>query len=179
MGVETMEYKKTEKLLNEQINKEFYSAYLYLAMSSYFESKNLTGFANWFYVQAQEERDHAMIIYRYMHKINAPVELTAIDMPEGEFASCAEVLDKTLEHEKYVTSLIYNILDAANEERDYKTVQFLQWFVTEQTEEEENATNLIEKLKIAGMGEAGLFLMDKDMAARVYVQAAPLAAANG
>ena len=169
---------KTEKLLNQQINKELYSAYLYLAMSSYFQERNLSGFANWFYVQAQEERDHAMIIYNYMHHTNAPVKLTAIDMPEGEFKSVADVLDKTLEHEKYVTSLIYAIMDAANEERDYKAVQFLQWFVTEQAEEEDNATNLIEHLKIAGTGEGGLYLMDKDMALRVYTQAAPLAAAN-
>lgn len=173
-----MDYNKTEMLLNQQINKELFSSYLYLAMSSYFESKNLAGFANWFYVQAQEERDHAIIIYKYMHRINAPVKLTAIDMPEGDFASVAEVLNKTLEHEKYVTSLIYDLVDAATQERDYKTVQMLQWFVTEQAEEEENATNLIEKHKLAGMGEAGLFLMDKDMAARVYVQAAPLAAAG-
>jgi ferritin len=173
-----MNNQKTEKLLNEQINKELYSAYLYLAMSSYFQAKNLAGFANWFYVQAQEERDHAMIIYNYMHRIGAPVELTAIDMPEGAFDSVADVLDKTLEHEKHVTSLIYAILDAANEEHDYKAIQFLQWFVTEQAEEEENATNLIESLKIAGMGEGGLYMMDKDMAQRVYTQAAPLANAG-
>lgn len=173
-----MDHKKTEMLLNQQINKELFSSYLYLSMSSYFESKNLVGFANWFYVQAQEERDHAIIFYKYMHRINAPVELTAIEMPEGQFTSIAEVLNKTLEHEQYVTSLIYDLVDAANQERDYKTVQMLQWFVTEQAEEEENATNLIEKLKLAGLGETGLFLMDKDMAVRVYVQAAPLAAAN-
>ena len=173
-----MNNQKTEKLLNEQINKEFYSSYLYLAMSSYFQAKNLAGFANWFYVQAQEERDHAMIIYNYMHRIGAPVTLTAIDTPEGTFASVAEVLDKTLEHEKYVTSLIYAILDAANEEHDYKAIQFLQWFVTEQEEEEENATNLIESLKIAGTGEGGLYMMDKDMGQRVYTQASPLANAK-
>lgn len=173
-----MDNQKTLKLLNQQINKELFSAYLYLAMSSYFQDKNLAGFANWFYVQAQEERDHAMIIYNYMHRINAPVKLTAIDMPEGEYKSVAEVLDKTLEHEQLVTSLIYAILDAANEEKDYKAIQFLQWFVTEQEEEEENATNLIESLKIAGSGEGGLYLMDKDMAARVYVQASPLANAK-
>ncbi len=173
-----MQNKKTEQLLNEQINKELYSAYLYLAMSSYFQAKNLSGFANWFYVQAQEERDHAMIIYNYMHRIDAPVKLTAIDMPQGDFKSVAEVLDKTLEHEKYVTSLIYAILDAANEEKDYKAIQFLQWFVTEQEEEEENATGLIESLKIAGTGEGGLYMMDKDMAQRVYTQASPLAGAN-
>jgi ferritin len=119
-----------------------------------------------------------MIIYNYMHHVNAPVKLTAIDMPEGAFKSVAEVLDKTLAHEQYVTSLIYAILDAANEEKDYKAIQFLQWFVTEQAEEEENAVGLIEKLKIAGTGETGLYLMDKDMAARVYVQASPLANAN-
>lgn len=173
-----MNNQKTLQLLNQQINKELYSAYLYLAMSSYFQARNLAGFANWFYVQAQEERDHAMIIYNYMHHIGAPVTLTAIDMPEGEFKSVAEVLDKTLAHEKLVTSLIYAILDAANEEKDYKAIQFLQWFVTEQVEEEENAMGLIESLKIAGTGEGGLYLMDKDMAARVYTQASPLANAN-
>ena len=170
-----MGYPKTEKLLNEQINKELFSAYLYLAMSSYFNSKNLMGFENWFFVQAQEERDHALILYRYMHRINAKVVLTALETPEGDFKNVAEVLDKTLEHEQFITSSIYDIVDAATAERDYKSVQMLQWFVTEQAEEEENSTNLIEKLKLAGMGESGLFLMDKDLAARVYVQAAPLA----
>lgn len=169
-----MENKKTEALLNQQINKELFSSYLYLSMSSYFETQGLPGFANWFFVQAQEERDHAVILYRYMHRCGMNVQLAAIEAPQGDFSSVAAVLDKTLEHEQYVTSLIYDLVDAATRERDYKTVQMLQWFVSEQAEEEENANNLIQTLKLAGMRDAGLFMMDKDMAARVYTQASPL-----
>ncbi len=161
--------KKLEQLLNEQVKNEFYSAYLYLSMASYFESINLKGFANWFRVQVQEERDHALMFFDYMHKIGAEVELLPIDQPETKFTSPKEVFEKTLAHEELVTSLIYNIMTVAQEEHDYKTTQFLQWFVSEQTEEEDNARGLIEKLKLAGNTESGLFLLDNELATRVYV----------
>ena len=161
--------KKLEQLLNEQVKNELYSAYLYLSMASYFESINLKGFANWYRVQVQEERDHALMFFDYMHKIGANVELLAIDQPETKFASPKEVFEKTLAHEELVTSLIYNIMTTAQEEHDYKTIQFLQWFVSEQTKEEDNARGLIEKLKLAGSTEGGLFLLDNELATRVYV----------
>lgn len=171
-----MAQSKIPELLNNQINKELYSAYYYLSMASYLESKNLGGFANWFMIQTQEERDHALMFYNYAHKIGIDVKFEAIDAPPADFSSPMDILEKTLKHEKLVTSLIYAIMDEAHASHDYKTIQFLQWFVSEQAEEEETAANLVEKLKIAGTEQAGLFLMDQEMAARVYTPNSQLAA---
>lgn len=169
-----MTSEKLKDLINNQINKEFYSSYLYLSMSSFCESKNLSGFANWFMIQAQEERDHAIMFYNYAHRIGMDVKFDAIEKPALTFEKPMDVLEKTYEHEQLVTSLIYAIMDEAMACHDYKTVQFLQWFVSEQAEEEETASGLIEKLKLAGENQSGLFLMDADMATRVYTPSANL-----
>ena len=127
---------KVHKLLNEQINKEFYSAYLYLDFSNYFKAKGLDGFANWYMVQAQEERDHAMLFYTYLQNENMPVTLEEIAKPDKVFENHMSVLEAGLEHEKYVTSLINDIYGAAYDVRDFRTMQFLDWFVKEPGEEE-------------------------------------------
>ena len=159
---------KVRELLNDQINKEFYSAYLYLEFSNYFSRVGLDGFANWYMIQAQEERDHAMLFYTYLQNENQTVELFAIDKPEVEINAHIDVLNKGLQHEEYVTSLINDIYSAAHDVRDYRTMQFLDWFVKEQGEEETNANNLISKFELFGNDPKGLYLLDQELAARVY-----------
>lgn len=160
---------KITKLLNEQVNHELYSAYLYLSMSNYLEAEGLKGFANWFYVQYQEETDHAMYIYKYLQNSGAPVTLEAIAKPDADFTSPMDVLLRTLAHEQKVTSLINNLATAAAEENDHITGQFLLWFVAEQAEELANCDDNIKRAKLAG--EGGLFFVDKDLATRVYTAA--------
>ena len=159
---------KVKKLLNEQVNKELYSAYLYLDFSNYFESRGLNGFANWYYVQAQEERDHAMLLYRYLHKNNEKVALEAIAKPDKKLDSDMGVLKAGLEHEIYVTSLINDIYSAAQSAKDYRTMQLLDWFVKEKSEEEDNANNLIAKMELFGSTPNGLYMLNNELAARVY-----------
>ena len=159
---------KVRELLNDQINKEFYSAYLYLEFSNYFSRVGLDGFANWYMIQAEEERDHAMLFYTYLQNENQVVDLLAIDKPEIEINTHIDVLNKGLQHEEYVTSLINDIYSAAHEVRDYRTMQFLDWFVKEQGEEETNANNLISKFELFGNDPKGLYLLDQELAARVY-----------
>ena len=160
--------KKVHKLLNEQINKEFYSAYLYLDFSNYFKRRGLDGFANWYMIQAQEERDHAMLFYQYLQNENQVVTLDAIAKPDKEFSAHIDVLQAGLEHEKYVTSLINNIYAAAYDARDFRTMQFLDWFVKEQGEEETNANDMITKMELFGSDPRGLYLLNQELGARVY-----------
>ena len=160
--------KKVHELLNNQINKEFYSAYLYLEFSNYFKAKGLDGFANWYMIQAQEERDHALLFYQYLQNNNMPVTLEAIDSPKREFADNMAVLKAGLEHEEYVTSLIHDIYAAAYEVRDFRAMQFLDWFVKEQGEEETNANDMITKMELFGSDPRGLYLLNQELAARVY-----------
>ena len=159
---------KVHKLLNEQINKEFYSAYLYLDFSNYFEDAGLDGFANWYKVQAQEERDHAMLFYTYLQNENMKVTLEAIAKPDKTLDSHMAVLEAGLEHEKYVTSLINDIYAAAYDVRDFRTMQFLDWFVKEQGEEETNATDMITKMELFGSDPKSLYMLNQELAARVY-----------
>lgn len=156
------------KLLNEQINKEFYSAYLYLDFSNYFKANGLDGFANWYMIQAQEERDHAMLFYTYLQNENMSVTLEAIEKPNKQFSCNMDVLRAGLEHEKYVTALINNIYGAAYEERDFRTMQFLNWFVKEQGEEETNANDLISKMELFGTDPKSLYMLNQELSARVY-----------
>ena len=159
---------KVHELLNQQINKEFYSAYLYLDFSNYFKARGLDGFANWYMIQAQEERDHAMLFYQYLQNESQKVTLEAIDKPEKTFASDMDVLIAGLEHEKYVTSLINDIYSAAYEIKDFRTMQFLDWFVKEQGEEETNANDMITKMELFGSDPRSLYMLNQELAARVY-----------
>ena len=159
---------KVHQLLNEQINKELYSAYLYLDFSNYFKAKGLDGFANWYMVQAQEERDHAMLFYTYLQNEGAAVTLEAIAKPDKELDSHMTVLKAGLEHEQYVTSLINDIYGAAYDVRDFRTMQFLDWFVKEQGEEETNANDLISKMELFGSDAKGLYMLNQELSARVY-----------
>jgi ferritin len=159
---------KVHELLNQQINKEFYSAYLYLQFSNYFEDAGLDGFANWYMIQAQEERDHAMLFYQYLQNENQKVTLEAIDKPDKQFCCHMDVLRAGLEHEEYVTSLINDIYAAAYDVKDFRTMQFLDWFVKEQGEEETNANDLITKMELFGSDPKSLYMLNQELAARVY-----------
>lgn len=160
--------KKVVELLNQQVNKEFYSAYLYLDFSNYYSDEGLDGFANWYKVQAQEERDHAMLFIQYMQNNGEKVTLEAIEKPDVELTSAKVVLEAGLEHEQYVTSLIHNIYDAAYSVKDFRTMQFLDWFVKEQGEEETNADNLVKKYALFGDDPKSLYMLDNELAGRVY-----------
>ena len=159
---------KVHELLNQQINKEFYSAYLYLQFSNYFEDAGLDGFANWYKIQAQEERDHAMLFYQYLQNENQKVTLDGIDKPQSDHTSHMDVLKAGLDHEKYVTSLINDIYAEAYEVKDFRTMQFLDWFVKEQGEEETNANDLITKMELFGSDPRSLYLLNQELATRVY-----------
>ena len=159
---------KVRDLLNQQINKEFYSAYLYLDFSNYFEDAGLDGFANWYKVQAQEERDHAMLFYQYLQNENQKVTLEAIAKPDKVFTCHMDVLKAGLEHEEYVTFLINDIYAAAYEVKDFRTMQFLDWFVKEQGEEETNANDMITKMELFGSDPKSLYMLNQELAARVY-----------
>ena len=156
------------ELLNQQINKEFYSAYLYLDFSNYFKRRGLDGFANWYMIQAQEERDHAMLFYTYLQNENMTVTLDAIAKPDKVFESDMAVLKAGLEHEEYVTSLINDIYAAAYDVRDFRTMQFLDWFVKEQGEEETNANDMISKMELFGSDPKSLYMLNQELAGRVY-----------
>ena len=155
-------------LLNDQINKEFYSAYLYLDFSNYFKRRGLDVFANWYLIQAQEERDHAMLFYQYLQNENQIVTLDAIAKPDKEPTDDMSVLLAGLEHEKYVTSLINAIYSEAYDAKDFRTMQFLDWFVKEQGEEETNANDLITKMELFGSDPKSLYMLNSELGARVY-----------
>ncbi len=159
---------KIAELLNTQINKELYSAYLYLDISNFYDEQDLDGYANYYMIQAQEERDHALLFIKYMQNNGLKVTLNAIDKPDKAFESILDPLTAALEHEKYVTSLINNIYHEAHEAKDYRTMKFLDWFVNEQMEEEDNADSMVKKYKLFGQDPKGLYLLDQEYAARVY-----------
>jgi len=159
---------KLTALINEQINKELYSAYLYLDIANYYSAQNLNGFENWFYVQAQEERDHAMLFRQYLLDNDATVILGAVAAPDGNFEGFGEPLQKTLEHELTVTASINNIYAESMALRDFRTMQFLDWFVKEQGEEEANANDLVTKVELFGADPKSLYLLDAELGARVY-----------
>lgn len=155
-------------LLNEQIMKELYSAYLYLDIANYYSDEGLTGFENWFYIQAQEERDHAMLMRTYLLNNDEKVTLLPIEAPNSNFTDFAQPLDLTLEHERSVTASIHNIYGAAVKVNDYRTLEFLNWFVKEQGEEEKNSSDLIKKFELFGGDAKGLYQLDQELGARVY-----------
>lgn len=160
--------KKVSELINEQINKELYSAYLYLDFANYYASVGLDGFENWYKVQAQEERDHAMLFYQYLQNNGENVTFEAVDKPEWTRGDNMAPLKKGLEHEKYVTELINTIYAAAYEVKDFRTMQLLDWFVKEQGEEEKNASDMITKMELFGTDAKGLYMLNSELAARVY-----------
>ena len=159
---------KVAFLLNQQINKEFYSAYLYLDMANYYDEQDLDGYANYYMVQAQEERDHALLFLKYMQINGLKVTLDAIDKPDKTFTSLIDPLEIAAEHERYVTALINDIYHEAHQAKDYRTMKFLDWFVNEQMEEEENADTMVSRYKLFGQDPKGLYLLDQEYAARVY-----------
>lgn len=160
--------KKVAALINDQINKEFYSAYLYLDFANYYGSVGLDGFENWYKIQAQEERDHAMLFFQYLENNGEKITLEAIAKPDKVFESHMDPLKAGLEHEKYVTSLINNIYEAAHEVKDFRTMQLLDWFVKEQGEEEKNASDMITKMELFGSDAKGLYMLNSELGARVY-----------
>ncbi len=159
---------KVIELLNDQINKELYSAYLYLDIANYYIDNDLDGFGNWYNIQAQEERDHALLFVKYLQSNGIKVTLGAIDAPAENFDAAIDPLLAGAKHERYVTGLIHNIYDAAYSVKDFRTMQFLDWFVKEQLEEEENADKLVNKFKLFGDDPKSLYLLDQELAARVY-----------
>lgn len=162
---------KVAALLKEQVNKEFYSAYLYLAFSNYYIEKSLDGFGHWFDVQAREELDHALKFLKYLQDNDEPVKLEAIGAPSANFEGVREPLVAALKHEKYVTGLINAIYGAAREVNDYRCCQFLEWFVVEQAEEEKSANELINKYDLFGGDPKGLYLLNAELNGRPDAQA--------
>jgi len=160
--------KKMEKLFNEQINEELYSAYLYLSMVAYFESINLPGFANWMRVQTQEEVMHAMKFYDYINQRNGRVVLTALADPQIEWKSPMDAFEAAYKHELHITAKINELVNLAIEEKDHAANMFLQWFVNEQVEEEKNPSDIIQKLKMIKDSSEGLYMLDKELATRVF-----------
>ena len=159
---------KIAALLNDQINKEFYSAYLYLDIANFYDGLDLDGYANYYMIQAQEERDHALLFMKYMQDNNLKVTLEAIGKPDKTFSSVHDPLVTAAEHERYVTALINAIYHEAHQAKDYRTMKFLDWFVNEQMEEEKNADAMVNRYQLFGQDPNGLYLLDQEYAARVY-----------
>ena len=170
--------KQLHDALNAQINAEMWSAYLYLSMSMDAEAKGLKGVANWFYVQFQEEQDHARILMNYILSRNAEVRLQPIAEVRTSWDSPLEMFRDTLEHEQKVTAMINNLAAIAAEDKDYASSNMLVWFVDEQVEEEESAREMITACEAVEGNKFGLYMLDKELAARTYTQASPLATAN-
>ena len=162
---------KVAKLLNEQINKEMYSAYLYLDFSNYYEAAGLDGFSNWYRIQAKEEMDHAMLFYQYLQNNNQEVVLQTVEKPDWKRGDNSTPLKLALEHEIYVTSLINRIYKAAYEASDYRTMQVLDWFVKEQGEEEKTASDMITNMELYGNDSKGLYMLNSELRDRTYTPA--------
>lgn len=160
--------KRVKDLIVDQVNKELYSAYLYLDFANYYDANHLDGFVNWYTIQAKEEMDHAMLFYKYLHKNDEHVVLSAIDKPDKEFTDYLGPVKAGLEHEKYVTSLIENINKVANECNDKETMRILKWFLDEQEEEEENAGDLIAKTEFALENPNGIPVLNNELKKRKY-----------
>ena len=164
--------------MNAQVNAELWSAYLYLAMSLDAETKGYKGVANWFYVQFQEEQAHARIFMNYLNSRDAKVELKPIEAVPTSWNTVLDMFKQTLEHEKKVTSLINNLAAIANEDRDYASVNRLNWFIDEQVEEEESAREMIGTVGAVEDNKYGMYMLDKELAARVYNVPSPLSVAE-
>ena len=167
---------KLHDAMNAQVNAELWSAYLYLAMSLDAESKGYKGVANWFYVQFQEEQAHARIFMNYLNSRDAKVELLPIESVPSAWDSVLDMFRQTLEHEKKVTALINNLAAIAKEDNDYASINRLNWFIDEQVEEEESARDMIFNVEAVEDNKYGMYMLDKELAARVYNVPSPLAA---
>ena len=154
------------KALNDQVNDELYSSYLYLSMSAHFQASNLPGFAHWMMLQSKEEYEHAMKIFNYIHGRSGRTTLNAIAKPPAEFKRPLDVMKQVLEHEKTVSGMINSLYELATKEKDYPTQVMLQWFITEQVEEEKTAGDIIEQLKMIGDAGAGLMMLDRQLGGR-------------
>lgn len=170
--------KKLHDAINEQINAELWSAYLYLSMSMDAEIKGYKGVANWFYVQFQEEQDHARIFMNYLNSRDAKVELKMINVVPTEWDSVLSMFRQTLEHEKRVTAMIDNIATIANEDKDFASINRIAWFIDEQVEEEESARDMIMAAEAVENNKYGMYMLDKELAARVYTPASALGTAE-
>jgi len=155
-------------LLNQQINKEFYSAYLYMDMANYYSENSLNGFEHWFFVQLQEERDHALLFRQYLLNNGEIIKLDAIAAPDKKYLSFRDPLVLAFEHEQYVTASINTIYEAAYKHKDFRTMQFLDWFIKEQGEEEKNADDNVKKFDLFAGDPKGLYMLDNEMKARLY-----------
>lgn len=160
--------KELASLLNRQINMEWYSAYFYLDICNYYTDQSLNGFGNWFRIQTQEERDHAMLFIQYLLNNNEKVVLQDVKAPDSVFKDYFEPANATLKHEQEITASINNIYAAAYEQKDFRTMQFLDWFVKEQGEEEKNTEEIVKKCDLFGKDPRGLYLLDSELATRVY-----------
>ena len=158
--------KKLLEEMNDQINKEIFSGYLYLSMAAHFMAVNLNGFSKWMQIQAEEELEHGLKFFEYLNDIGEKVTLKAIEQPKAEFGSLVEVFEEVLAHEKFVTSRIHLLYEIALKENDYATQMFLQWFINEQVEEEKNATEILEKLKFVGDSGNAILMLDRTMGER-------------
>ncbi len=163
---------KIAAMLNDQINKELYSAYLYLDFANYYADEGLDGFAHWYEVQAQEERDHALMLRRYLINNGHRVVFEAVAKPDKTFKTHLDPLEAGYEHEQYVTSLITGIYHEAFEQKDYRTMQFLDWFIKEQGEEETNADDMVKKYKLYASDAKGLYALNQELLGRVYTPSA-------
>ena len=159
---------KLVEMLNNQVNMEWYSAYLYLDMANYYLDKNLNGFGNWFSIQTQEERDHAMLFVKYLLNNGEKAVLKDVKAPDFHFENFRQPAEAAFEHEKKVTASINEIYAAAYERKDFRTMQFLDWFVKEQGEEEKNTEDILKRYDLFGSDAKGLYLLDAELGARVY-----------
>jgi len=160
--------KKLNDKFNEQIKNELYSGHYYLSMAAFCSSVNMNGFANFFIVQEQEERFHAMKFYNFINERDGMVKILGLDSPKTDFKSLEEVFELAWKHEQLVTRLIYDLMDLAIAEKDHAAQSFLKWFVDEQVEEEATMHEILEKIRLVGEKGEGIFLLDKEMAQRVY-----------
>ncbi len=159
---------RMEEALNFQFNRELYSGYLYLAMAAYFEDQDLPGFANWMRIQAQEELSHAMKFYDYIVRRGGRAVMADIEAPQNEWESATATFEHVYEHEQMVTGLIHKLVDLALELSDHATNNFLQWFVAEQVEEEESASGVLQKVKMAGESKSSLYMLDQELSQRIF-----------
>jgi len=158
--------KSMQDSLNEQVRMELYSSYLYLAMSAYCDSAGYQGFANWFRIQAGEEREHAMKIYDFIQERGGRVILKAIDAPPVNYPSPVDCMEKSLDHERKITGLIHKLYEQGLKDKDYAAQVFLQWFVNEQVEEEKNVADILDQIRLVGKQGPSLFLVDRSLAGR-------------